>query len=73
MLKTRLPTEAESYATTPSYILRLPGFAFDSQLVRAAQLAHDVLGGMPLATSHVFIVPFSPTSGHRTLELVGLI
>jgi hypothetical protein len=28
---------------------------------------------MPLPTSHVFIVPSSPTSGHRTLKLVGLI
>ena len=27
---------------------------------------------MPLPTSHVFIVPSSPTSGHRTLKLVGL-
>jgi hypothetical protein len=28
---------------------------------------------MPLPTSHVFIVPSSPTSGHRTLKQVGLI
>jgi hypothetical protein len=28
---------------------------------------------MPLPTSHVFIVPSSPTSGHTTLELDGLI
>jgi hypothetical protein len=28
---------------------------------------------MPLPTSHVFIVPSSPTSGHRTLKLDGLI
>jgi hypothetical protein len=28
---------------------------------------------MPLPTSHLFIVPSSPTSGHRTLKLVGLI
>jgi hypothetical protein len=26
---------------------------------------------MPLATSHVFIVPSGPTSGDRTLKLVG--
>ncbi|MFP1155683.1 hypothetical protein ACK280_27045, partial [Mycobacterium sherrisii] len=29
------------------------------------------LCGIPLPTSHVFIVPSRPTSGHRTLELVG--
>ena len=34
---------------------------------RMAQLAHDVLGGMPLPTSHRFIVPSSPTSDHRNL------
>jgi len=28
---------------------------------------------MPLPTSHLFIVPSGPTSGHRTLELDGLI
>jgi len=32
-----------------------------------AQLAHDILGGMPLPTSHLFIVPSSPTSDHRNL------
>jgi hypothetical protein len=44
------------------------GLAFGSQFLRAAQLAHDVLRGMPLPTSHLFIVPFGPTSGHRTLK-----
>jgi hypothetical protein len=33
------------------------------QLVCAAQLAHDVLRGMPLPTSHVFHRPFQPTIG----------
>jgi hypothetical protein len=51
----------------------LTGLARRGQFVRAAQLAHDVLRGMPLPTSHVFIVPSSPRSGHRTLKLVGLI
>src|SRR5258708_10202243 len=49
------------------------GLACSGQLVRAAQFAHDVLRGMPLPTSHLLIVPSSPTSGHRTLELDGLI
>jgi hypothetical protein len=47
----------------------LTGLALSSQLVRTPQLAHDVLRGMPLPTSHVFIVPSSPTSGHRTQKL----
>jgi hypothetical protein len=51
----------------------LTGLALRGQLVRAAQFAHDVLRGMPLPTSHLFIVPSGPTSGHRTLELDGLI
>ncbi|ODQ97464.1 hypothetical protein BHQ21_26255 [Mycobacterium sherrisii] len=33
------------------------------QLIRAAQLAHDVLRGMPFATSHVFHRPFRPDLG----------
>jgi hypothetical protein len=28
---------------------------------------------MPLPTSHMFVVPSSPTSGHRTLKPAGLI
>jgi hypothetical protein len=48
----------------------LTGLALGSQLVRAPERAHDVLRGMPLPTSHVFIVASSPTSGHRTLKLV---
>jgi hypothetical protein len=44
-----------------------------SQLVRTAQFAHDVFRGMPLLTSHDFIVPFGPASGHRTLKVIGLI
>ena len=38
-----------------------------------AQFAHDVLRGIPLPTNHVFIVLSDPTSGRRTLKLVGLL
>ena len=51
----------------------LTGLALGSQLISTTQLAHDVLRGMPLPTSHLFIVPSSPTSGHRTLKEAGLI
>lgn len=34
--------------------------AFNSQLVRSMQLAHDVVRGMSLPTSHVFSLSFQP-------------
>src|SRR5271156_2397087 len=39
--------------------------ALSSQLVSSAQLAHDVLSGMPLPTSHKFHRPFQPDIGPR--------
>jgi transposase len=41
----------------------LASLACCGQLVRAAQLAHNVLRGMPLPTSHVIHRPFQPTNG----------
>src|SRR6476661_6061549 len=41
----------------------LASLAFDSQLICPAQVAHDVLRGMPLPTSHVFHRPFQPFLG----------
>ena len=41
----------------------LAGLAFGSHLVRAAQLAHDALRGMPLPTSHNVHRPFQPDIG----------
>ncbi len=41
----------------------LAGPALGSQLIGAAQFAHDVLRGMPLPTSHVFHRPFQPDIG----------
>src|SRR6478672_6480472 len=41
----------------------LTGLALGSQLIRAAQLAHNVLRGMPLPTSHKFHRPFQPDIG----------
>src|SRR5271166_362414 len=43
MLKTRLPTEAESYATTPSYILRLPDkFAMCCAMIKPPPVEQDL-------------------------------
>jgi hypothetical protein len=67
----RLVTPVDMQATYPGKEQPYP--ALGSQVVRTAQFAHDVLRGMPLPTSHVFLVPSHPTSGHRTLKLVGLI
>src|SRR6478672_8455162 len=41
----------------------LTGLALGSQLIRTAQLAHNVLRGMPLPTSHKFHRPFQPDIG----------
>jgi hypothetical protein len=41
----------------------LTDLALGSQLVRPPQLAHDVLRGMPLPTSHKFHRPFQPDIG----------
>jgi hypothetical protein len=50
----------------------LAGLALRGQLVRAAQLAHDVLSGMPLPTSHTFHRPFQPDIGRQDSK-TGLI
>lgn len=54
------------HAALQRLVTLLNGLALGSQLIRATQLAHHVLRGMPLPTSDVFIVPSSPTSGHGT-------
>ena len=41
----------------------LTGLALGSQLISTAQLAHDVLRGMPLPTSHSSHRPFQPDIG----------
>ena len=38
----------------------------------ATQLSHDVLRGIPLPNSHLFLVSSGPTSGHTTLKPAGL-